>query len=151
MNILNVLILWFYIFSIIGIEAFHPEKQRIKSTDYESSIVGDFSSFSMAMLVMCQVVTQGSWHSLIYHYSESFNSYLTFLYFSTLQFGAVIILLALVFGIVWSVYYSASKSERALLNSGIEDQSEDDEPSDSFDQDESEISQSDAIIDNKCS
>ena len=83
----------------------------------------------MALVALFQVLTQGSWHSLIFHYSETHNVYLTFWYFSTFHLGSVIVLLSLTCGIIWSVFNitHADKIESELADDGSNEQSEGDD------------------------
>ena len=113
LNILNILFLLFYTYTIYGIEFFHPKNKELKRTDYEASIVGDFSEFSMGIVILFQVLAQGSWHSLIYHYRETHTA--AFWYFTSFQFLSVIVLLSLTCGIIWSVF-NITQAEKLELD-----------------------------------
>ena len=100
----SIIMLIMYFYGIIGMECFHPNTRDIKSSYYESDTYGDFSSFSMTLIALFQILTQSSWHSMTLHFADNFDYTGTIIYFGSFHLIQVIILLNLTSGLIWEVF-----------------------------------------------
>ena len=57
----NVIIVLFYIYAVLGCEIFHTYNE-LNEQIYKGSVLGDFNSFPMAILALFQVLIGADWH-----------------------------------------------------------------------------------------
>ena len=122
----SIMLIIIYIFAIIGMECFHPNAGNITNSYYEPDSYGDFSSFSMSLIALFQVLTQSSWHSLAFHFADNFDYTGTLIYFIIFHLIQVIILLNLTSGLIWEVFTIVPSDE--ILDE-VEGEFDEEEPS----------------------
>ena len=90
----------FYTYSIIGLEIFNSQNANFKTSQYDKTTqYADFDSFGSSLLLLFQIMTEGSWSYVIYDHSIRFGSFfIASLYFISFHVIIILVLLSLVKG-----------------------------------------------------
>ena len=115
------MVVLFYLYAIVGIEIFHSNVVDIQDSPWESGKYGDFSSFTMALIALFQILTQSGWHYVMLYYTGGYNTFGVILFFTSFHAIQVIIFLNLTVGLIWEVFQvtAREKVEEAKRNEEI--------------------------------
>ena len=113
----------FYIFGLIGLEMFCEKTYPYnEGSPYITEPYTDYSTFMGSQLILLQVMLEANWSNYIYDYAYKYDNFIAAaFYFNIFHMIVQLILLSLIKGIVWEVFYAVHNTEDNDLDEDYEE------------------------------